>query len=149
MKMIFSFILFATLTSSFAQQKITFAYDTAGNQISRTLCLTGCTAKPGKEIKEIEAITDADMEKFSSEDVISYYPNPVKEELFLKWELINDNKVSSVIVYGVNGQVLKTFSKTDNLNTLNISFQEYSKGIYMVALNYSNGDQKTIKIIKQ
>lgn len=149
MKLIFSLLLFATLTSSFAQQKITFGYDTAGNQTSRTLCLTGCTAKPGKEIKEIEAITEEDLEKFSPEDVISYYPNPVKEELYLKWELTDNNKVSSVVVYGLHGQVLRTFSGTDRLNTLNISFQQYSTGIYMVDLNYSNGDQKTIKIIKQ
>lgn len=149
MKMIFSLLLFATFTSSFAQQKIIFGYDAAGNQTSRTLCLTGCTAKPGKEIKEIEAITEEDLEKFFSEDVISYYPNPVKEELYLKWELIDNNKVSSIAVYGINGQVLRTFSGTEILNTLNISFQQYAAGIYMVALNYSNGDQKTIKIIKQ
>ncbi|MRX41848.1 T9SS type A sorting domain-containing protein [Flavobacterium sp. LC2016-23] len=149
MKLIFSLLLFATLTSSFAQQKITFGYDTAGNQTSRTLCLTGCTAKPGKEIKEIEAITEEDLEKFFSEDVISYYPNPVKEELYLKWGLTDDNIVLSIVVYGLNGQLLKSYSGTDRTNAQNIAFQSYGTGVYLVVLNYKNGDQKTIKIIKQ
>ncbi|MEO6176911.1 MAG: T9SS type A sorting domain-containing protein [Flavobacterium circumlabens] len=149
MKMIFSLLLFATFTSSFAQQKIIFGYDAAGNQTSRTLCLTGCTAKPGKEIKEIEAITEEDMEKFFPEDVISYYPNPVKEELYLKWGLTDDNIVLSIVVYGLNGQLLKSYSGTDRTNAQNIAFQSYGTGVYLVVLNYKNGDQKTIKIIKQ
>ncbi|KIA99668.1 hypothetical protein OA88_19105 [Flavobacterium sp. JRM] len=132
------------------QTKITFNYDAAGNQILRELCLSGCTAKPIKDIpKEIEAITNEDLQKFSPEDVISYYPNPVREELYLKWELKDDNRVSSIVVYGLNGQILKTYHKTEKMNTQNISFQSYPAGVYVVALIYTSGDQKTIKIIKQ
>ena len=40
------------------------------------------------------------------------------------------------------------FPKTESINALNISFQEYSTGIYLVVLKYKNGDEKTIKIIK-
>ena len=142
-------ILFVICSLSNAQQKINFGYDGAGNQISRVLCLSGCTSKPARDIKEIEAIVDEDLEKFYPEDLISYYPNPVKEELYLKWELIDDNKVSSVTIFGLNGQTLNSYSKTESINSLNISFQEYSIGVYIVVLNYKNGDQKSIKIIKQ
>lgn len=133
--------------------KINFVYDNAGNQTSRTLCLSGCTSKSATEskdrVKDIAAIMDDDLEKFSSDDVISYYPNPVKEELYLKWQQADDNHVSSIAVYGLNGQVLQTYSKTENINTQNISFQSYPIGIYIVALIYTSGEQKTIKIIKQ
>ncbi|REG97998.1 T9SS type A sorting domain-containing protein [Flavobacterium aquicola] len=133
--------------------KITFTYDNAGNQTSRTLCLSGCTSKSATQskemVKEIAAITDDDLEKFSSEDVISYYPNPVKEELFLKWQQAEDNSVSSIVVYGLDGQVLKTYLENRNISTQNISFQSYPIGIYIVALIYTSGEQKTIKIIKQ
>ncbi|WP_100841320.1 T9SS type A sorting domain-containing protein [Flavobacterium sp. 5] len=142
-----------SVVSSAQSNKMTFSYDLAGNQTNRTLCLSGCTSKPSglsKEIpKDIEAITDKDLKKFSSEDVISYYPNPVKEELYLKWLQAPENYVSSIVIYEVNGKVLKTYSKTENINTQNISFQNYPNGIYVVALIYANGDQKTIKIIKQ
>ena len=132
-----------------AQDKILFSYDAAGNQISRTLCLT-CASKNIKDNpKEITALTEEDLQKFSPEDVISYYPNPVKEELYLKWELIQDNFVSSIHVYGLNGQMLQSYSNLNRTNNQNIPFQSYPSGVYAVVLYYSNGEQKSIKIIKK
>jgi len=151
MKKIITLLLFGVCLLSNAQQKITFGYDVAGNQVTRVLCLSGCvpSSKPAKEIKEIEAITEEDMLKFSEEDVISYYPNPVKEELYLKWQLINDNKVTSIMVYGMSGQILQTLLKTENTDNQIILFGDYPRGVYLVSLSYKSGEVKTIKIIKQ
>ncbi|MCM0666903.1 T9SS type A sorting domain-containing protein [Flavobacterium tyrosinilyticum] len=151
MKKIITLLLLGICAFSNAQQKITFSYDSAGNQILRSLCLSGCnpTGKTVDEAKEMEAVTEDDLLKFSKEDVISYYPNPVKEQLYLKWELINDNKVSSITVYGISGQVLQNFSRTESTDNQIISFGEYPRGVYLVVLNYKDGEQKTIKIIKQ
>jgi hypothetical protein len=142
------FCLFLCLSAYSQQNKITFNYDPAGNQTFRVYCLAGCSAKPSKEIKEIEALVEEDMQKFFPEDNISYYPNPVKEEFYIKWEFL-ENKVSSIYVYGSTGQALKSFSNLENNANQNISFQQYPTGIYLVVLNYSNGEKKTIKIIKQ
>jgi hypothetical protein len=132
-----------------AQQKITFEYDKAGNQTNRKLCLN-CTNKKSKEgPKEIAAITEEDLEKFFPEDAISYYPNPVREELYLKWALIEGNYVTSLMVYNFNGQVLKSYTYSKESNTQSIPFQPYPSGAYLIVLQYKNGDQKTIKIIKQ
>lgn len=143
------FILFCL--SGQAQTKLTFGYDSAGNQILRELCLTGCstTAKSAKAVKNAEALTEDDLLKFSPEDVISYYPNPVKEELYLQWQLTQDNYVTSISVYSVTGQVLRTFQVNSNTNNLNVPFQQYSTGVYMVLLSYKDGGEKSIKIIKQ
>ncbi|WP_426484978.1 T9SS type A sorting domain-containing protein [Flavobacterium sp. 2] len=149
MKKIITLLLFGICFLSSAQQKITFGYDSAGNQLTRTLCLSGCTSKPTKAVKEIEALTDEDMLKFSQEDVISYYPNPVKEELYLKWQLTNDNYVSSIQIFSVSGQQLRTYQLTNYNESQNIPFQELPSGVYLVMLNYNSGDQKSIKIIKQ
>jgi hypothetical protein len=132
-----------------AQDKITFDYDNAGNQIKRELCLS-CnkagykTASP----KEVAALQEEDLEKFTPEDVISYYPNPVKEELYLKWELVIDKNVSSIYLYALNGQVLKTYNNLEKTNALNIPFFNYPTGTYLVVLVYNDGEQKTIKIVK-
>lgn len=151
MKKLIALLLLGFCSFANAQQKITFSYDSAGNQILRNLCISGCnpTGKSVEEAKEMEAVTNDDLLKFSKEDVISYYPNPVKEQLYLKWELINDNKVSSIAVYGISGQMLQTFSRTESTDNQIISFGEYPRGVYLVVLNYRDGDQKTIKIIKQ
>lgn len=145
-ELLFVLLLFSFITS--AQQKLTFSYDTAGNQITRTLCLT-CNSKPAKEIKEIEDLIEEDLLKFSEEDVISYYPNPVREELYLTWQITEGNYVASIQVFSMAGQLLKQYSATSKINNQNIPFQDYPSGIYAVLLNYNNGEEKTIKIIKQ
>ncbi|SHG60060.1 T9SS type A sorting domain-containing protein [Flavobacterium defluvii] len=148
MRLSLLFILFHFFYFSNAQTKLTFSYDGAGNQTNRTLCIN-CLSKSVKEVKEIEAIVENDLEKFFSEDVISYYPNPVKEELYLQWQLANDNFVTSVHVYSITGQVLRSFQTSDTINTLNIPFQQYPTGMYLVLLSYKDGGEKSIKIIKQ
>lgn len=148
------FLLLVMTTFSLAiqaQTKINFAYDNAGNQISRVLCIgAGCTSKKSNEItKETVAVTEGDLQKFFPEDVLSYYPNPVQEELYLKWQLTNETYVKSLVVYNFNGQKLKSYSQSDSDNSLTIPFQSYPTGVYLIILEYSSGEEKTIKIIKK
>lgn len=145
MNKIFTFLLFLCCSISQAQDRITFSYDNAGNQIQRLLCINCLTSKMTKEIAALE---DEDLQKFFPEDLISYYPNPVKEELYLKWELVADKTVTSIYLYAMNGQVLKTYNNLKNGNTLNIPFLEYPTGTYLLVLVYNDGEQKTIKIVK-
>lgn len=141
-------LLFFCLVAT-AQTKITFGYDSAGNQITRELCLTCASKKVDDVSKEIEALTEDDLLKFSPEDVISYYPNPVKEELYLQWQLGQDNYVTLIHVYSLTGQVLRTYQGNATMNNLNIPFQSYPTGVYLVLLSYKDGGEKSIKIIKQ
>nr|WP_255509236.1 T9SS type A sorting domain-containing protein [Flavobacterium sp. J27] len=79
---------------------------------------------------------------------MSYYPNPVEEELFLKWELIDNNQVKKIEVYSFSGQLMKVISTLEKQTTTTISFQEYPSGTYTVLLLYSNGESQSITIIK-
>jgi hypothetical protein len=148
-----TFTLFLLLASFMynaqAQDRITFTYDNAGNQIQRSLCLN-CTSSKIKNAKpkEVTALKEQDLQKFFPEDIISYYPNPVKEELYLKWEFKDENLVNSIQLYGLNGQLLKSYSGLDKANSQTIPFQNYPSGVYIIVLLYSNGEQKNIKIIK-
>jgi hypothetical protein len=147
MKYYITLLLLGFSFLSQSQTKIKFSYDNAGNQVSRILCIN-CPSESAKEIKEIEALTDEDLEKFSENEMISYYPNPVKEELYLKWELTENNNITSIQVFSITGQILNTYQVANN-NAQNILFQSHPSGVYLVLLNYKSGDQKTIKIIKQ
>lgn len=144
--LLYFLFLFSFIVS--AQQKITFQYDEAGNQTLRELCLSGCTVS-SKPAKEIEKLTNDDLLQFSPQDVISYYPNPVKEDLYLQWQLLNENFVTAVYVYSITGQVLRVFQTNESINSLNISFQSYPAGVYIVLLSYKDGGEKSIKIIKK
>lgn len=146
------YLLLLIVTCSLAinaqQKKITFEYDAAGNQTKRELIFD--TAKnSGTAQKEIAAVEEEDLQKFFPEDVLSYYPNPVREELYLKWQLNNDNYVKSFHIYNFNGQILKSYLQSNSDNSLTIPFQPYPSGTYLIVLEYSNGDEKTIKIIKK
>ncbi|MTH16409.1 T9SS type A sorting domain-containing protein [Flavobacterium sp. LC2016-01] len=150
MKNVLIFLFLCSITFSTAQNKLKFTYDNlTGNQINRILCINCASAKPSKDNNEIQAVSEEDLLKFSPTDVISYYPNPVKEELFLKWDLVDENFVSSIQVIGINGQILTSYSCKKEINSQNIPFQSLPAGVYIVSLAYNNGEQKTIKIIKQ
>lgn len=140
-------ILLVSLISN--AQKISFSYDEAGNQTQRWLC-SNCPSKTSNETpKEVADLKQEDLQKFFPTDVISYYPNPVKEQLYLKWELTNDNKVTSIQLYSLGGQLLKETSKLEGTDNQTMSFQNYPQGIYTLLLVYTNGEQKSIKIIKE
>ena len=142
---------FLSLSSYGQIPRLHFNYDSAGNQISRYLNLSSTSGKnlTTETPKEISELKEEDLLKFSPEDVISYYPNPVREELYLKWELVNENKVSSIEVFTINGQRVNVYSNLEKENTKNIPFQEYPQGTYLVLLNYTNGEHKSITILKQ
>ena len=142
-------ILLFNLMSNAQTQKLSFDYDDAGNQIQRKWC-SSCHSKTSGELpKEIADLKQEDLQKFFPADVISYYPNPVKEQLYLKWELINDNKVTSIQLYSLSGQLLKEILKLESTDNHNMTFGSYPNGIYTLLLVYTNGEQKSIKIIKE
>lgn len=146
-KLLFITTFFIGLLSYGQVPKITFEYDAAGNQVQRFTCLF-CPARLNQDVKEIAELQEEDLQKFFPEDIISYYPNPVKEELYLKWELINDNKVSSIEVFDMNGRVVQNYKDQKAENNQVISFKEFPVGLYVINLNYTNGEIKTIKILK-
>ena len=145
MKKLLGLLLFCFGINGMAQT-ITFEYDLAGNQIKRTYNAIANRVND-KETKEYEDLVENDLQKFFPEDVISYYPNPVKDELYLKWELNEDKKVTSIDIYNIMGQLIERRTTIIENSTI-ISFGNFTSGTYLVNLNYNNGVQKSITIIK-
>lgn len=128
---------------------VVFQYDSAGNQIVRSLCVNCPNGNTSSRISDNVAEPEDIIEKFFPGDVLSYYPNPVKEQLFIKWESSKESSVRKIYIFNMGGQLLKTYTGLTNSNTASFSFQEYPAGVYNVVLDYSNGEQKSIKVIKQ
>jgi Secretion system C-terminal sorting domain len=144
------FFLFAFLIASFyanAQDKITFEYDTAGNQTQRILCITCATT--AKVISDPKLLTKDDLITSEVSDLISYYPNPVQQELYLSWQLANNNAVTNIQIFDLNGRLFQSFTGLESANVQTVSFANYPTGVYAVVLAYSNGETKSIKIVKQ
>jgi hypothetical protein len=141
-------ILFCcTLVMAQNPDKIIFAYDDAGNQTIRELCIN-CTNPNARYISNPKDLKKEDLVPSEVSNLISYYPNPVREELYLSWELANNNAVASIQIYDLNGRLLRTFQGLTAVTIQTIPFIAYPAGNYLVMLVYSNGEQKTIKIVK-
>ncbi|WP_185963929.1 T9SS type A sorting domain-containing protein [Flavobacterium restrictum] len=128
--------------------KIVFTYDTAGNQVQRELCIN-CTNPNAKYVSNPKMLKKEELIPSEASDLVSYYPNPVKEELYLKWELALTNPVTTIQVYDLNGRTLKSFTQTNKDTSCTIPFLSYPVGMYLIIFNYTNGEQKKIKIVKQ
>ena len=81
---------------------------------------------------------------------LNIYPNPVLENTNLSFELNNSNTIS-VIIYNINGSVVKTLYNNVMFNngyhTLPVSTSELPIGTYLITL--SSGDEvKVTKFIK-
>lgn len=134
-------LLSLLITSLSYGQQTLFSYDPAGNQTNVFV--------------EINIIASSRMAIDSTllnnpiyKDV-KYYPNPVKSELYMEWEVIDENTLSSISVFNLEGVLLKKYNELNNINNYTLPFDSYPQGIYLVAFLYSNGEQKTFKIIKQ
>lgn len=142
-------ILFCcTLVMAQNPDKIIFTYDDAGNQTIRELCIN-CTNANARYISNPKDLHKSDLVLSEVSNLISYYPNPVREELYLSWELANNNAVASIQIYDLNSRLLRTFQGLETQNIETIPFINYPAGNYLVMLVYSNGEQKTIKIVKK
>lgn len=72
---------------------------------------------------------------------VSFYPNPVKDQLFVK----SAAKVSSLEIYNVNGSLVKNVKNVSE-NAVNVS--DLSKGIYMVKVLFEDKTSTSQKIVK-
>jgi hypothetical protein len=126
-----------------SQDKIIFEYDSAGNQVVRRYCPTCSESKNSQNSIEEELL------KFFPEDIISYYPNPVKDELFLKWDLINNNYVNEIQMFDINAKLISTISDLKNTDRTTIQFSSLPKNLYLIILVFNNGESKSIKITKE
>lgn len=143
------FVILLTGTAS-GQAKLLFNYDGAGNQTKREICFGDCpeyNERPATENKSMAEVTDEDLLEFS--DAISYYPNPVREELYVKWELSDDKKVTSIDVFTIGGQLLSSVKVKEDENMRSIYFGNYPVGNYLLLLTFNNGQQETLQIIKK
>ena len=66
---------------------------------------------------------------------VKVYPNPVKDILFIE---DGNSSVLKVEIYNMQGQLITSKAKVDS-NNLEINFQNYNDGIYLVKLISNEG----------
>lgn len=143
-----------------AQTRLQITYDDSGNQVLRELR----QMPPAKQLRDHDALQDypedtppqalatipdiLDPEDPEAPYIITYYPNPVKDELFVQWPEDPYRVVSRLDLYSPSGQHLRSFANPSGQYHQTVSFFYVPPGVYPLVLSYTNGQIKTIKIIK-
>ncbi len=126
--------------------KIQMSYDIGGNQVTRHYIVV--TDRSSNNIKSFKDITDSDLLKSDIYEDIKYYPNPVKEELLIRWNVVDQDAITKLSVYSISGQYIKEIKNLAKENSMVVSFNDLPVGYYNVILVYNSGNQKTLKVVK-
>ena len=80
---------------------------------------------------------------------ILYYPNPVKDNLNIVFNLEKQAMVE-VSVINITGQEIKkyNYSLSEGSNNISMDMSDIKPGIYFVRLNANNGNVANFKIVK-
>lgn len=135
---------------STAQDKLAFKYDTAGNQISRQRICLNCTPSVKASIASLDSIPVVAIEESKLlNSKLTTYPNPVIDELALEWVDNPEKLPSKVQLNSFDGRVLYQLVLKEKQREQTIDFSNYSSGVYVLTVYYTNGKKETIKIIKK
>ena len=128
--------------ASFGQQQLNFDYDAAGNQIGVVIILHNILDN------KMSHATATTLQSNPIYKDVKYYPNPVKNELYMEWQTIDNNNLTHIVINNIAGDLLKDYKDVNTVTNYTLSFEGYPQGVYFVKFMYNNGEQKTFKIIK-
>ena len=132
-----------------AVNSINFKYDDSGNQRLRGVVFLAKHSNSDNPIKS--GNLQSSKNEYTKSDLypdISYFPNPVKSELHIKWS--NKTKsVKTIEIYDLNGKMVKNIPLPEDINNADIDFESYPNGVYNLNLIYTNSETKILKIVKQ
>ena len=140
------FLLFAVLSmwaaaDAYAQNKIKYTYDSAGNRLSRQ-----------KEIvvQTRGALSDGEepsvYEEELSETKVTIYPNPTKGVLKVDISGVEKFENAQISLYDLTGTLLQQWGSISQSNVVDIS--DRTPGMYIMQIVY-NGNTSSWKIIKE
>ncbi|WP_300491725.1 T9SS type A sorting domain-containing protein [Flavobacterium sp.] len=125
-------------------QTIYFSYDSAGNQNIRELKCISCEPK-----HTVDRVASEELTTLSEKSTLRYYPNPVTNELHLDWTLVDNQQLTSITLYAINGQHIRTFSNLEKQTKFQIPFSDYPNGMYSLIILYNNSEKQAYTIIKK
>ncbi|MDR2824080.1 MAG: T9SS type A sorting domain-containing protein [Prevotellaceae bacterium] len=138
-------LLAVFFASTAAAQTIRFAYDPAGNRISRTIVLNAPAAAPQLQSQQVE--TPPYVEQLASDLQVRIFPNPT--EGLLNVEIVglsSDDVAPQIAVFAQSGQQLLNLNTSGTLTPVDL--YAFPAGMYILRLTV-RGKAETYQIIKK
>ena len=137
-------------SSLFAQQKLKFTYDTAGNQIIRErVCLTCLQTILPQEEDSLVTDNPEDLIDNVLDLKIIASPNPVTQTLFVSWESTPELKPYQLEVYTIDGKWLTSYELRDEQVDEEINFLYHPAGVYFIKVLFTNKEIRGFKVLKE
>lgn len=122
------------------QNKVSYAYDAAGNRVKREIVLA----------TKSMVLSDEDKSAFFTEEVakrdIKIYPNPTYGQLVVEISDIDGVKSGTIIIVNINGQ--QVLKKKIDSTYIDLDISNKQTGIYILIVEI-DGEKTTWKIIKK
>lgn len=141
--------LFLSSTTILFSQNITFQYDAAGNQTFKGVIVL---ARPANQEAAAEIKDEPESSDFLTSSMvpeIQYYPNPLKDQLYLQWQNTTLKSVQKLEVYSLTGSFVSKQSLTIDTKQTEIDFGNQPIGMYLIMVFYSDNTHKELKVIKK
>ncbi len=137
-----------SIALSYSQDKLTFTYDAAGNQILRDKVCIDCPPPLAPQFSR--AGVDADLsENGLSTKPFVVYPNPTTHLLFVEWLNTDGSVVEELNLFTLDGKHLLNLKPKSDMRQVNIDFSKYPSGVYLLITNFNSGKRESFKIIKK
>jgi len=151
------FLVFCGLLGSYSsaqeEYKISFSYDTAGNQILRDRVCVNCnTSKTPIDsatvvVKDEKLDALEESEEIEPNSSIVAYPNPVTDIIQVEW-VETDNTVEKVTLFSGVGKLLQSKNIKSKDRSVNLNFSSYPPGSYFVMVLYADMTKQSFQVIK-
>jgi YD repeat-containing protein len=142
-KKILFFSMFALLAGTAAAQTVQFAYDEAGNRISRTITLRAPALRSGEAEPDATPLLE---EQLATDLLVKIYPNPTEGLLQVELSEMETDETAQLALFGLNGENLLQTTATSQLTPVDMS--KYPTGVYVLRL-VIRGNPVDYKIVKQ
>lgn len=133
-----------------APNSIAFDYDNAGNQTKRKIIYLP-RRRHRQHLVPDSPMTVGENQLIPADEYkdLSYYPNPVNSQLYVKWSDQKGEDMQTMELYNVEGKLMHSYPNQSDKDNATVNFWEYPQGIYELKLMYRGGETKTLKIVKQ
>ena len=140
------FLLFVVLSmwaaaDAYAQNKIKYTYDSAGNRLSRQKEIVVQT-RGSLNHREEPSVYEEEL----SETKVTIYPNPTKGMLKVDISGVEKFENARISLYDLTGKLLQQWAGISQSNEIDLS--ERTPGMYIMQIVY-NGNTSSWKIIKE
>jgi len=137
---LFSLTLLLALTIK-AQQKLSYAYDAAGNRVSRTIVL-----EPRSASDSVHPIDSVFFEETLDDKQVRIYPNPVETQMTVHVSGYTSSMQGEYLLFNIAGTMVAKRRITGE--TTLVDMGRHPRGIYILHI-LLNGQHSVWKVIKK